>query len=148
MEIERKFLIKSLPSLNKVRYIDIQQGYLSANPEVRIRKTTSFLNDHYYLTVKSAGLIAREEFEIEISAATYRELIDKVTKSLHKTRYFIPLDGELIAELDIYPDGLQTVEVEFPSVEKANEFIPPDWFGPEVTGRAEFKNKNLAKSLP
>ncbi len=35
-------------------------------------------------------------------------------------------------------------EVEFDSEKKADEFVPPDWFGKEVTNEASYKNRSLA----
>ena len=35
------------------------------------------------------------------------------------------------------------VEVEFKSLEDANKFIIPAWFGEEVTNNDKYKNKNL-----
>ena len=50
MEIERKFLIKKLPEdLSSYAFHDIEQGYLSREPVVRIRKE----DDKYYLTYKA-----------------------------------------------------------------------------------------------
>jgi adenylate cyclase len=63
MEIERKFLVEKIPDLTNAQAIHIEQGYLSFSPEVRIRKR----DEIFYLTVKSDGDIAREEYEIEIS---------------------------------------------------------------------------------
>ncbi len=37
-----------------------------------------------------------------------------------------------------------TVEVEFGSVEEAEDFTPPGWFGQEITGREELSNRSLA----
>lgn len=145
MEIERKFLVNTIPELNNILYVDIQQDYLSLNPEVRLRRTYSISQVNFYLTVKSEGNLFREEFETEISDTTYLDLKRRSICSLSKTRYFIPL-GRLIAELDIYLDGLQIVEVEFASIEDGLVFTPPDWFGQEITDMPEYKNKNLAKA--
>jgi adenylate cyclase len=35
-------------------------------------------------------------------------------------------------------------EVEFPSDEEAAQFVPPPWFGLEVTEDEHYKNVNLA----
>ena len=70
MEIERKFLVKreNLPeNLEQYPSKVIEQGYLCTEPVVRIRKS----NDNYYLTYKSKGLLAREEYK---SAADKRSL--------------------------------------------------------------------------
>lgn len=60
----------------------------------------------------------------------------------------IPIENDLIAELDIYSnqlEGLSTVEVEFPSLEVATNFQAPEWFGIDITSNKSYKNKNLAK---
>ena len=56
MEIERKFLIDTLPeNLSDYPYHQLEQGYLCTEPVVRIRRE----NDDYYLTYKSKGLMVR-----------------------------------------------------------------------------------------
>ena len=63
-----------------------------------------------------------------------------------KTRCRIPL-GNYTAELDIFHgahEGLLLVEVEFPSVEAANAFVPPAWFGDDVSGDPRYRNSYLA----
>ena len=64
-----------------------------------------------------------------------------------KRRHRIPVATGLTAELDVYEgpcSGLQTVEVEFSSESQADEFVPPVWFGREVTGDARYTNAGLA----
>ena len=144
MEIERKFLVKDLPNLDNYPHKDIVQGYISFNPEIRIRKA----NDKYYLTTKSDGTITREEKETEINLTTYLTLL-KIAKGriISKTRYFIPLADSLTAELDIYHEeleGLVTVEVEFLNLEDAQDFTIPTWFLTDITEDKRYKNKNLA----
>jgi adenylate cyclase len=127
VEIERKFLVKKIPDLNSVQVSYIEQGYLSFSPEVRIRKK----DDMFYLTVKSDGDIAREEYEIEISQNTYDELTSQVKGLvLKKMRYEIPLNKSEVAELDIYEnfENLKMVEVEFIDIDSANAFEIPFWF--------------------
>lgn len=144
MEIERKFLVKSLPNLNNYQKYDISQGYISIEPVVRLRKQDS----SYYLTKKSKGSLIREEIEVEISQEVYDILLSLIqTRIIEKTRYKIPLENGLIAELDIYHNdlaSLYTVEVEFKTMEEAQSFIPPNWFGEDITEDNRFKNNNLA----
>jgi adenylate cyclase len=57
----------------------------------------------------------------------------------------------LVAEIDRFdaPDpGLVLIEVEFPSRTALDAFIPPPWFGREVTGDARYRNQNLASDDP
>ena len=142
MEIERKFLINKLPDLSAYKYVDIQQGYLSTNPVVRIRKK----NDKYILTYKGSGLMAREEIEAALTEEAYQHLLGKIDgRPITKRRYLIPYDPYTI-ELDVFSghkEGLIMAEVEFPSVEEANAFVAPDWFGEDVTKDSRYHNSNM-----
>lgn len=147
MEIERKFLIKELPDLSKYEFLEIEQGYLSTNPVVRIRKK----NDKYILTYKGSGLFAREEIEANLTKEAYEHLATKIDGYLiRKKRYLIPLDPYTI-ELDVFEghmEGLIMAEVEFPSVEEANSFTPPTWFGEDVTEDKRYHNSNMIFGNP
>lgn len=146
LEIERRFLVKSLPqNLNKYKHEHIEQGYLATENGTSIRIRS--VGGKYYQTVKTGSGKIRGETEFEITKELY-ELFWKETKGrrLEKTRYEIPYNGRTI-ELDVYEGnlrGFETVEVEFDDEKECDEFKPPDWFGPEVTGIKEFTNKHLA----
>lgn len=145
MEIERKFLVASLPNLDQIAKKEITQAYISTDPVIRIRK----MGDAHYLTVKSQGHMMREEFEMPITEEQYEGLWQKIEDSaIEKVRYFIPLDEKHTAELDIYSghlEGLLTVEVEFHSLTEAELFTPPTWFGLDISHDNRYKNNNLAK---
>ena len=147
MEIERKYLIKQLPDhLDQYEHRKIAQGYLCTNPVVRIRRS----NDDYYMTYKGNGLMVREEYNLPLTQQAYEHLLTKIDGLLiSKTRYLIPLNDNLVAELDIFEDdlhGLQLVEVEFDSVENANTFVAPDWFGEDVTHSGQYHNSYLSQN--
>ena len=143
-EIERKFLIKDLPeNLDDYDYLLIEQGYLSTNPVVRVRKS----NDDYYLTYKSKGLMIKEEYNLPLTKESYDHLLQKADGNIiTKRRYLIPYEKYTI-ELDIFvrPVPLILAEVEFDSVEEANNFIMPDWFEEDVTGNAEYSNSVMSR---
>ena len=147
MEIERKYLIRRLPE-NPSQYQckKIAQGYICTNPVVRIRKS----DDEYYLTYKGKGLMAREEYNLPLTQEGYEHMLPKIDgRLIEKSRYLIPLDGKLTAELDIFEGDLAPliiVEVEFDSLDAANSFIPPEWFGEDVTESRKYHNSNLALS--
>lgn len=146
MEIERKYLIKELPeNLDSYPKHRIEQGYLCTEPVIRIRRQ----DDSYYLTYKSKGLMVREEYNLPLTADSYLHLKQKIDGILiSKTRYLLPLDDDLTIELDVFDspyEGLYLAEVEFPSVEAANAFLPPDWFGEDVTGSGTYHNSTLSK---
>ena len=87
MEIERKFLIRQLPEhLEQYPCLSIEQGYLCTDPVVRIRKQ----NDSYFLTYKSGGLMAREEYNLPLTAEGYAHLRPKADGLLiTKKRYLL-----------------------------------------------------------
>jgi len=145
MEIERKFLVASLPDLTSLGFKKLEQAYLSFEPEIRIR----CVDNEYYLTEKSDGDLVRTEIERSIDNESYQILSNLIqSRIINKTRYYIKINSELTAELDIYYEeleGLATIEVEFKSEEEANNFVVPDWFGKEITYDERYKNKNLAR---
>lgn len=145
-EIERKFLVKNLPgNLDSFPHHEIKQGYISTNPTIRIRQW----DDKYILTVKSAGLMKKQEYELDLSMEQFDNLWKKVEgNTIEKTRYIIPLNDNLSAELDIYKgflSGFINVEVEFSSTSEAIMFDSPDWFGQEVTQNPRYSNSSLSK---
>lgn len=146
MEIERKFLIKNIPNnLETYDKKEIAQGYLCTDPVIRIRKA----NDAYILTCKGKGLMVREEFELPLTKEAFAHLKAKVDGNLiEKTRYLIPYNEELTIELDVFHGKLAPLvlaEVEFDSEGAANGFIPPEWFGEDVTQSSKYHNSNLSK---
>lgn len=144
MEIERKFLISKLPkNLSDYHSHQIEQGYLTTNPVVRIRRQ----DDDYILTYKGSGMMAREEYNLPLTKEAYEQLRPKIEGILiTKRRYCIPLEQYTI-ELDVFEgelDGMTLAEVEFPSTEEAEAFCPPEWFVEDVTFSPEYHNSYLA----
>lgn len=157
MEIERKYLIDG-PDKLPAGYATfpshrIEQGYLCTAPVVRVRKS----DEEYYLTYKGRGLLAREEYNLPLTREAYDHLIQKADGIvLTKRRYLIPLSGSrpygepdsgLTIELDIFEgayQGLILAEVEFPTLEEAQQFTPPSWFGRDVTFSGEYQNSKLS----
>ena len=155
MEIERKYLVRELPSdLDRYPHIEIEQCYLCTSPTVRVRR----MGDVYVLTVKenlSMGRVGeaihnREE-EFLLDAEAYDRLKSKCEgQPVVKTRYRIPLQGGFTAELDLFHgvhEGLRLVEVEFPDTEDSDTFTPPDWFGEDVSSDHRYRNSWLAFSV-
>jgi len=145
VEIERKFLINNIPfDLSSYKYYDIEQSYISINPTMRLRKQ----DNTYIFTFKGSGSLKKTEFEYNLSEEQYENLLKKIeTNKIVKRRYLIPLENDLTAELDIYYEdllGFMNVEVEFKSVKDAKNFIPPHWFGQEVTGDKRFSNASMS----
>ena len=151
-EIERKFLVRQPPETAGVEARLIEQGYLviSAEPngpiEIRLRRTNRQKTE---LTIKSkpAGQ-GRLEVEVPVDEGQFGALWPLTAgRRLVKRRYPIPLAGGLVAEFDNYEEklaGLKVVEVEFSHEEQARSFIPPAWFGREISGDPAYWNAELA----
>lgn len=154
MEIERKYLIEKeripfCPSDYPCRHIE--QGYLCTEPVVRIRRD----NEEYVLTYKSKGLMIREEYNLPLTKDAYEHLKCKIDgRLITKDRYVIPLSGHghdlsgLFIELDFFKgdfDGLILAEVEFPDKESADAFLPPSWFGEDVTNSSRYHNSTMSQ---
>lgn len=161
MEIERKYLVGGVPlRLADYPVRHMEQMYVSVSPVIRIRRS----DDRYVLTVKSGGLLARQEFEMELDETEYAHLAAKSEGNvIEKDRYIIPLadtnatcgdaavDEKLVIELDVFGGafaGLVYAEVEFPSVACAEAFVPPTWFAYDVTGESGYQNSSLAMMNP
>lgn len=146
MEIERKFLIKNLPAqLETYPFHLIEQGYLNTDPVVRVRRE----DDTFYLTYKGKGYLAREEYNLPLNETAYTHLLSKADgKVITKKRYLIPTDNGLTIELDVFLEafqGLLLAEVEFESLDQAKAYLPPEWFGLEVTEDYHYSNSCLSQ---
>lgn len=147
-EIERKFLVAGLSAVPQAHSgTDIAQGYLAITEdgiEVRLRQK----GDRYYQTVKSGGHLVRAEREIELTIDQFRSLWPATQeRRIEKVRYKLDYEGFTI-EVDVYRgtlEGLCVAEVEFASLPDSERFVPPAWFGREVTDDHRYKNKNLAR---
>ena len=146
MEIERKYLISHIPfDIAGYPFHQIEQAYLSTAPVVRVRQE----DDTYYLTYKSKGLMAREEYNLPLTKEAYEHLKPKADGIvISKVRYVIPEKDGLSIELDVFKapyEGLLLAEVEFPTEEAAHAYQPPKWFGEDVTYSTEYHNSTLSK---
>lgn len=146
-EIERKFLLDREPEwLRECESKAIEQGYLvvGERDEVRLRRS----GDDLRMTVKIGHGMSRDETEIDLTAEQFGELWPLTeNRRVSKTRYLVPLDGGLTAEVDVYSgehEGFRVVEVEFASEGESHRFEPPPWFGKDVTGLLEYANQRLA----
>jgi CYTH domain-containing protein len=146
VEIERKFLVKAMPDLSRAQKAYIQQGYIThSNDSVEVRLRQK--DEHYFITVKSGSGMVRSEHEILIDQQQFETLWPETQgNQIEKNRWTWQLDSQTY-ELDVFAgalDSLVLVEVEFSSIEQAENFQPGDWFGREVTTEKCYKNKALA----
>ena len=146
MEIERKWMVDGWPGqdLPLEEEFELDQGYLSTAPVVRIRREAEKGGDtQYILCIKSAGRLARREIEIPVEKNRYEELREMIGLPLiHKVRrtYLLP-DGNRL-EVNHVDAGRKEAfwyaEVEFSSVKEAHNWDPEtvglgDYLSDDVT---------------
>lgn len=147
MEIERKWMVTGWPQgLDCVERYQMDQGYISVYPTVRIRREaldggpTALV-----LCFKGAGGLSREEIETEIDPELFDKLAHLIGKPLiPKVRRNYALPGGLVLEVNLVDEGAPTAfcyaEVEFATEAQANAWDPASaglsaYLAEEVTGQ-------------
>ena len=148
IEIERKFLVKSLDFKKQAsKQTPIIQGFLNTHKArtVRIR----IKGNKAYITVKGQSSndgLARFEWEKEIKKTEAQALL-KICEPgvINKTRYEVKLNNHIFEIDEFYGDnnGLIIAEIELQS--KTEVFEKPNWLGDEVTGDVKYYNSQLSK---
>lgn len=142
-EIERKFLIEDSIPWEMGQQKLIKQGYILVEEDKHLR--IRIMDNKAILGLKYHESVERDEYEYEIPLLDGLEILHKCTLRLEKIRNKVsPIDNSFIVDIDTYPNGLIVAEVEFKTKEDADNFIPIDWFGKEITGVWEYSNINLA----
>jgi len=153
MEIERKWLMEENKLPDDIKTYAghrIIQGYLNPGEDylirVRYNRSTQYPDNKVYkLEIKSSGLFFRDEWRYETTEENFKEIYEKCRRKISKTRYYMSVD-HLQYEIDFYDAyDFITLEIEFDSIEEAENFQAPDWFGEEITYDTQFKNVNLAR---
>lgn len=146
IERERRFLVGRLPNeMSEGSRID--QAYLTTVPvSVRVRHQ----DDRHVLTIKAGSGLSRTEIERDLDPDEF-DVLWAIADELRitKQRHLVPLDDGLTAEVDVFEGDLaghRIVEVEFESLDQAEAFDPPDWFGREITDNGRYTNASLAKN--
>lgn len=152
-EIERKFLLKSLPLATVgAPSVEIEQGYLPGERLVERLRRIRFADgaEKWFRTVKAGKGLERVELEEEADADLSRAMW-QLTKGrrVHKRRYSIRESDELVWEIDEFLDrDLVLAEIELPTSD--TKFEVPSWLQDvldrDVTDEPEYSNARLAQS--
>ncbi|MBO5349884.1 MAG: adenylate cyclase [Clostridia bacterium] len=153
LEIEKKYKVKRLPqNLDKYEHKTIEQSYLNkGGAPIRLRKIIKGENVQWIFSKKAR--IAEGSFEciehnIKLPENIYQELLNaKEGRTIIKTRYKITLQSGLNVELDVFHgffEGVCIAEIEYKSVEQANNYRVPEWLGEEVTNLEKLANGYMA----
>lgn len=149
LEIERKFLMKEFPEdLELLREVDIWQGYVSTEPEVRIHRAKDRHTgvENFRLTLKGDGNLTRTEIKTNIDGEFYKEALTLMGGEMIYKEYRSYRLGDDILEVCHVDPGMPWEfvygEIEFESEEAARSFVKPDFLGEEVTEDDTYKMKN------
>lgn len=150
LEIERKFLLKKLPSLEWDMIYKITQIYCdNEGLKYRIRERKTLIGEgktEYFKTIKKEiepGV--NEEDENIVEMQDFLEGLSYETRRITKTRYLKKFTEDLKLEID---DFGKLVIAEIELLEIGQKFDLPDYIKDiliiEVTKIKEFSNYNLA----
>lgn len=152
LEIERKFLVQEFPSgLELLREAEVEQGYLSIVPEVRIHKAVEkdTGKTDFRLTVKGDGDLVRTELKTDVSEAFFEESVKLLGKNMIKKTFKAYKFGNWILEVSHVDAGTVNeffyAEIEFPTEEDAQALEISEYLKTEITSDETYKMKNYWK---
>lgn len=148
LEIERKFWMDGFPEgLDIISEVEIEQGYVSIEPEVRIRKAVDKHTgrEEFRMTIKGDGDLTRNEIETNITSDFYYDTVDFLDANMIIKDYKKYKLGPWKFEVACVDPGTEREfyygEIEFPTEEDAKNFVVPSYFGREITYNDEYKMK-------
>ena len=143
IEIERKFLINTMPTEEPVRIHKIRQSYVAreGHNSVRVREK----DGQFILSIKTNNAGGgRNELEYNISSEEGDVLFYSADNEvIEKVRNIYEING-LLWEVDVFKganEGLIIAEIELDNINQ--DIHIPNWVGPEVTELSKFYNANL-----
>ena len=144
VEIERKFLVNTIPSQQIHRSKKVKQGYM-VHDEHQVVRVRSMDNDHF-LTIKSNSKgLSRFEFEYQIPKEDAMDMFEHLCGSgiIEKTRHYIETPNHTweIDEFHGRNQGLVVAEIELESEDE--QFDIPEWICEEVSDDPRYYNMNL-----
>jgi len=147
-ERERVFLVKELPiDINKFAPTLISVGDFFESNSADALKIKQKGGNYYLIKKETNTAHERVEHIINIKEGEFTALIKCAVQFHRKNRYAYPY-GKYLCEIDCYLDRLDgyiRVEVEFNNDKEMFNFIPPEWFGSEITEINHEIHENLGK---
>ena len=163
LEIERKFIMLGFPEdilseeeyknsgLKLVREVEIEQGYISIEPEVRLHgaKDTVTGQKNWRITLKGDGTLLRQELMTDVSEAFYCEAKEMLKAPMIQKLYRKYAYGQWYLEVCHVDAGTEHEfyygEIEFATEQEARDFEPPKFLSMEVTYDESCKMKSYWK---
>lgn len=160
IEIERKFLLKSLPDLEADQIVDIHQFYFKNSYGIweRARSWSSSNGEMIYIHTikKSISKSSNIEDEKLLTLNQFNKFKEKCYKApaeakyLNKNRHIYKY-GDLNWEIDVFKNDYKLIigEIEIPTEDY--DLIIPDYINDillmEVTGMKPFSNRSLSLKI-
>jgi len=144
-EIERKWLIKILPNLEKLKKSRCERYiiFFKLKTEIRVQKVNNF----YFLERKEDKKnLSSEKYTIDISKEEFEFFKSNIKLEIIRDTYYYQKKPDI--KIQVYQKkfkGLERVEVEFLNEKEARNFKPPKWFGKEITNTELSRDKKLVK---
>ena len=143
-EIERKFLIESMPDLGNIKPQIYERHFLSRNPSSEIRIQKKGEKYEFERKEKINNLMSKKD-KFEITKEKFFKLKENSKGIISRESYLLSKNPEI--SIKIYHgkfEGLKRVEVEFENEVEAHEFKPLVWFGKEITDSPLGSDSKLA----
>jgi CYTH domain-containing protein len=156
LEIERKFLLKSMPDIDPDEVVQIDQWYWKNKEGVweRVRTWFSNGNERWIHTIKkSISKGVNIEDEKDISKEDYNKFVEICNSPKSESRFiskkrYIYNHGDLKWEVDKFENGYFLIIAEIEIPKKNFQISFPDYINNiillEVTGMKQFSNRNLS----
>ena len=147
-EIERVWIVDELPDLKQFKIKSVhklEHNYvlIDGSKELRCSKIQiKGVCTIYKMAIKSGNGMVRTEIEKQLTLEEYKQL--KLVSKAIVSKTVIDIGFAGISVYEGNNKGLITVEVEFNNIKEAKQFIPPKWFGREVTNDIRYRAKSLA----
>jgi len=139
--------MQEIPAISKDTIALMERAVLEEQPDLVVYTGDQIKG--YGVTYKGKGLMVREEYNLPLNEESFTHLKEKIDGLLlQKRRYLIPLAEKYTIELDVFEGALAPLvlaEVEFETEEEANTFVPPEWFGEDVTFSTKYHNSTLSQ---
>jgi CYTH domain-containing protein len=96
--------------------------------------------------ISNPGSLDEEEERTEVPSKQGQFLLEVCAGTLAYHRAVVPLGGGREAAVSSYtvPGAIHLIEVEFDDADQADSFMPPIWFGPDVTGDEGYDHTAMA----
>ena len=157
LEIERKFLLKSLPNIKFDQAVKIDQYYFKNSSGIweRARTWDSSNGDFKFIHTikKSVSKGVNIEDEYEMSKSEFKEFKNKCFSGKFEARFiekvrYIYNDSPLYCEVDVFGNDYKLIIAEIEIPKKTYKLIIPQFIKDvslmEVTGLKQFNNRNLS----